>query len=377
VAWGALGLLLLVGCAGADEPSEERGQAPAGELEPLPNGSTNPASEEFLRSHAGYPLFEALERARREFSGNHGEPLGQFAAKCDLATGVHVRDFNCSEGTEVPTTNVNGALCDRPNRLNRECDPGSRFQVLASNTDAVAVAHCRKTGLPGNQYSDIAVIQYNKRNGATCFYQALGVMDGNFKAPFRGTSDASESDTPNPSASPWLSNASTHAIDCRRCHDNGAIIRSPYLAQLTSGPNALPGAGDIGYNKTSPVSYVGKDYQDWTLFSVTVSGNICNGCHRMAYSNTPSSNAGTALDFGLRATATSEVAKNPHSVASPIWMVPRQILYDAGTEASAIEIRNCAAAAKAGTALPAGCSTRQFSSTYRGRLEPAHLDVVL
>jgi hypothetical protein len=86
--------------------------------------------------------------------------------------------FDCETGTSVPGQgNVPaGNQCDRPNVLNHECDPGSRFQVLPGGTaDAVAVAHCRKVGLPiaGSTYNDIAVIQYNKQNGAVCFYQAL------------------------------------------------------------------------------------------------------------------------------------------------------------------------------------------------------------
>ena len=57
----------------------------------------------------------------------------------------------------------------RPLRSRREV-PG-----VAQNADAAVVAHCRKVGLPesGTGYRDIAVIQYNKTNGAVCFYQAL------------------------------------------------------------------------------------------------------------------------------------------------------------------------------------------------------------
>ena len=82
-------------------------------------------------------------------------------------------------------------------------------------------------------YGDIAVIQHNRNNGATCFYQALGNLDGNVKAPSKGTS-----------AWPWLTPAGTASIGCAGCHDNGPLIRSPYLTQIT-GPNALPGAGDF------------------------------------------------------------------------------------------------------------------------------------
>ena len=94
-----------------------------------------------------------------------GDTLEEYAQKCDQAIGVTVPDFNCDSGTLVPTTNLTppGAIypngtCDRPNVLEKECDPGSRFQVLTNNADAYVVAHCRKEGLSAGHYRDIAVI---------------------------------------------------------------------------------------------------------------------------------------------------------------------------------------------------------------------------
>jgi len=165
-----------------------------------------------------------------------GDTLEEYARKCDEAIGVTVPDFNCDSGTLVPTTHFANGKCDRPNVLKKECDPGSRFQVLTHNADAYVVAHCRKQGLSAGHYGDIAVIQHNQRNGATCFYQALGTLIGDVKAPSKGTS-----------AWPWLALANTAKIGCGSCHENGPLIRSPYLTQVT-GPNALPGAGDFSFN---------------------------------------------------------------------------------------------------------------------------------
>jgi hypothetical protein len=152
-----------------------------------------------------------------------GDTFEEYTQKCDQAIGVTVPDFNCDSGTLVPTTNLTppGAIypngtCDRPNVLNGRCDPGSRFQVLTNNADAYVVAHCRKEGLSAGHYHDIAVIQHNQHNGATCFYQALGNLNGDVKAPSKGTS-----------AWPWLPPAKTAKIGCGSCHDNGPIIRSP------------------------------------------------------------------------------------------------------------------------------------------------------
>jgi hypothetical protein len=330
-------------------------QGPAG-LESDPSGE----SEDTVPFH-DRPLEEALERWEREFAGEFGETLQEYAAKCDVATGIHVPDFNCASGTLVPTTNFSGTTCDRPNRLNRVCDPGSHFQVVAQNADAVAVAHCRRQGNTGNNFSDIAVIQYNKVNGAVCFYQNdLTSQDGTFKAPSRGTSLSGHAAFPDPTAARWLSPAGTRGINCASCHDNGAIIRSPYLAQLS----ILPGAGDNSYNRTQPMSFIGNDFQDHRLYSVSVAGNVCNGCHRMGMSE--SSTGGTARDFGLRATAMSEAAKNPHSASSPIWMLPGQITFAQSSAEAAAVIASCANAFSSGGPLPSGCSVAQFSKTWDG-----------
>ena len=82
--------------------------------------------------------------------GTRSDTLAEYAAKCDVATGIHVPGFNCDTGTEVPGQTMNGAgNCDEPNVLYGGCDPGSRFQVLPGRTaDAVAVAHCRRRKHP-------------------------------------------------------------------------------------------------------------------------------------------------------------------------------------------------------------------------------------
>ncbi|MBK8815611.1 MAG: hypothetical protein IPN42_08960 [Methylococcaceae bacterium] len=115
------------------------------------------------------------------------DTLQDYAEKCNKATGITVQKFSCGDGRDVPgqgdipASFPNATHCDQPNVLNRHCDPGSKFQVLPGRTaDAVAVAHCRKVGKKINEdlYNDIAVIQYNKKNGALCFYQALTNLPG-------------------------------------------------------------------------------------------------------------------------------------------------------------------------------------------------------
>ena len=216
-----------------------------------------------------------------------------------------------------------------------------------SNGHAYAVAHCRKKNRSAGFYGDIAVIQHNKDNGATCFYQAIAEknnkddkLDGNVKAPSNGTNSGF-----------WMTpgEIESNRFKCGACHDNGPIIRSPYLSQIKpldpnrpdpNNPkdNTLPGAGEQTFNGTDePYYFVGTDFAAWKAYQVEVEGNTCNKCHRMGVNNVLNVNKngvtlkqGTARDLGDRATAKDfdplnpdeapfNKAKNPHSVDSPIW----------------------------------------------------------
>lgn len=286
----------------------------------------------------------------------YAETLEQYAQKCDLATGTTVSAVNCDAGTEVPTTGIMGSSCDRPNQLNQVCDPGSRFQVLTNTTQAYVVAHCRKKGLGPGLYGDIAVIQHNRTNGATCFYQALGNLTATALVPAPKPS--------NGTANFWLTPGEIQSSDfrCGGCHDNGPIIRSPYLSQII-GSNALPGAGDDSFNRDQPYYFVGADFASWKAYKVEVSGNTCNNCHRMGVSNILASLRGTARDFGIRATAASQINKNPHSAASPIWMTPGQITYNQTNADFALAIKYCAEQFNVNALLPntPECKITQFT----------------
>jgi hypothetical protein len=317
-----------------------------------------------------------------------GDALQEFALQCDEAIGMTVSDFNCDNGTEVPDTHPTSTpptwdpatqKCDKPNHLNKECDPGSRFQVLQEDDKTFVVAHCRKRGqAPGNKkYKDIAVIQHNKKNGATCFYQALGDnLDGNAKAPSKGIGAWS-----------WKTPKETAAIGCGSCHDNGPIIRSPYMSQVVDGTGKLllPGAKEAHTfnSEGDPYHFVGMDFAAWKAFEVSVQGNECVTCHRMGVNNVPQHGAlgsdGTARDFGIRATAKDQGLtqngfnpKNALSADSPMWMVPddshstldkfSQLHADA-----AKQLKDCADKFKVGDPLPNtdACRITQFAGRWK------------
>ncbi|OQW32224.1 MAG: hypothetical protein A4E19_19510 [Nitrospira sp. SG-bin1] len=301
------------------------------------------------------------------------DALAAYAKQCDDAIGATVPDFDVDSplGTTVPTDHLIPAnaiypdgACDRPNVLNGVCDRGSRFRVLVNTDHAYVVAHARKMGLSQGQYGDVAIIQHNKANGATCFYQgALADFNlnhsGKVRAPSKGVGNPAFWMTP--------SQIAGSKFPCVSCHDNGPIIRSPYLAQIT-GPNQLPGSGDVTFNGDGqPYSFVGADFASWKAYKVEVPDNQCNGCHRMGVNNLSNTgnvpNHGTAIDLGIKATDVSQKSKNPHSTDSPIWMLPGQTTFQQSTADAARAIKDCADQFRPGAPLPnsAGCKITQFT----------------
>jgi hypothetical protein len=326
----------------------------------------------------------ALVIAVAPMAARASDTLEAYSRKCDLATGETVPDFNCDNGTLVPEV-VSGGKCDRPNVLNHVCDPGSRFQVLVNTDNAAIVAHCRKKiAVDDGKYGDIAVIQYGKKTGATCFYQALpqgGVrLEPVVQAPSIGQA-----------AWPWFSPHDTAAIHCGECHDNGPFIRSPYLAQLADTPgekNVLPGSHDWTFNSSEPYSFVGDDFKDWKAYSVKVKGNTCNGCHRMGVSNlayldkdtsmpalspfdadanpcrvaSREGGSGTSRVFSIIATLKGQCSRNS---GAPTWMVPDEYKFDQANLDAANKIRECAIRYFSGPSLPKGCSVKLFAGAYK------------
>ncbi|MBV8976934.1 MAG: hypothetical protein JO261_07855 [Alphaproteobacteria bacterium] len=344
------------------------------------------------------------------------EDLKSYATKCDAAIGVSVPDFDCNDNTftEVPEGNNNGKpygnhvrKCDFPNVLNHECDPGSRFKVLKEDDNVAIVAHCRRQSTDPDEktFGDIAVIQYNKKNGATCFYQQLDDPNN----PQHNTRLPGKVNAPIGGDTTWYTPAATENIKCGECHDNGPFIRSPYLAHLkdvAGAQNVLPGSHMDSFNsEVWPYAFVGEDFKDWKAWQIQAAGTPCNDCHRMGVSNmktkdfadprvpygrvfgigTPpcdiksrEGGGGTARILGITATLDRQCDKNPHSAASPIWMTPGQIVFrDAsGDKPQAIhnlldanKIRKCALAFVGNNfdetkPLPKGCSVKLFAQAF-------------
>lgn len=353
---------------GSEEPDPEPPSDPGDG--PPPDAPEQPtAAEPPVRAAcSATPATTVLRIAEQLPSVNpSNESLLDYAAKCAKATGITIPSFDCTKGTEVPGQETDAdCKCNTPNVLNQECDPGSRFQVLPGATsDAVAVAHCRKQGLQEKEYfTDIAVIAYNKVNGATCFFQALGDH-------LRGDSVPSPAVSQTATEFAWKTPDEAAAIGCTSCHDTGGFLRSPYLAQL----NLLPSAAEGFDNKTTPVRYVGQAFADKRSWAVDApapacaEGNDCprcNSCHRLAVNNFGMTTRGTATWLAQFATAAEQPSKRAHSADSPIFMRPGQNVYDPQAEAEAKSFQDCAIGFMNSGYLkaPPGCSVTPLAAPW-------------
>ncbi len=324
-------------------------------------GDTSPAT---VVLGQGFPLWLRLSwqngiGTKAEISHDHVEwetvgiaPIlvSQPAANPNIHIGVAVADAVINYDRFYTTKR-----CDAPSALGHSCDLGSSFQVLARTADAIAVANCRQSGhIVDDRYADVAVIQYNRKNGALCFYQ------GDLEAP--GGVDGSWVHAPSdPNGTfPWLEPAKTHEGNCTGCHDTGGLIRSPYLKQT----GLLPGQGE-GYdnNGVNPLRYVGHAFENDRSFRVqAANGSIvgeggvpvvdpglnCGTCHWMAVNNVLG-DGGTTQRFAYQATSPQQtpdnsfvpVRKNPASASAPMWMRPGSIAYDPFAAATASNYKAC------------------------------------
>lgn len=321
--------------------------------------------------------------------------MADYAATCLAATGIPIPDqFDCNNGTLVPTEDETAppypnSDCDRPNVLNSECDRTSKFHVLAKTSTAFVVAHCRKKGLGIDKYGDIAIIQHNQVNGATCFYQAYPNMGG------AGTeldhTVYSPANNPPAQTYTWMTQTeinSNPTFRCINCHDTGPLIRSPYLAQLADQPgansmNRLPGTSDLdadwpktGFNMAGkPYSFPGNQFQSWKAASLTISNTGCTSCHRMGSGSVGgevSANVGTSRLYGVVATDDKQMHKNAYDPANPL-KAPSWYHYMNGSNGPVVAAQNdaalyqrCAISRANGDnpLVPDGCTQAPFAAGY-------------
>ena len=210
-------------------------------------------------------------------------PRLDYARACEAEMGK-VPGFDCLKGEELPIT-LNGvpvteprADCDKPvaltlgNESKYQCVPYSRLLRLStSNPNVETVAICRKykndtARSPTNVFfHDIAVVQYNKVTGNTCFHQsAIQQLDGTtVPSPMEDSTRASDY---------WR--LPSEVVNCLLCHDADPFIRSPYIKQK---------ADDTKWNPLGPYhgDFLGIFNGGADPKTIRPEGNECSSCHRI------------------------------------------------------------------------------------------------
>lgn len=210
-----------------------------------------------------------------------------YAQQCAGEMGA-IATFNCLDGQIIPITKNGqpvsvrspGEQCDNPVQLglggDSQCVPYSRFLRIGTRPpDVETVVICRKypeddKGPSDAMFSDIAVVQHNKRTGNTCFFQSK------LHQHLDGTSVPSPQENSTNASKYWLEPGSEGPgnIRCTQCHDADPFIWSKYIVQVADPTR-----------NWNPLGKWHSNYLD--LFGRTVKtfkpiNNKCATCHRIS-----------------------------------------------------------------------------------------------
>lgn len=288
------------------------------------------------------------------------EDTVSYAKTCNAKVQVAVKGFNCLKGEKIPMEGVANRDCKKPPYLpSAPCREGSRFGVQVANDDVAVVWLCRKKEVtdPNSEiFDDIAVIQTNFKNGATCFYQKLENANGtNVPAPVDDVSNF------------WMPPAKAVKERCAACHDSG-LLRTPYLTQLTQ--EKIPKT-----RQKDNYWFPGTDFAGWNGKVYKVEGTAANtcsksGCHIMG-ANGIASNYGTSAWLGPM--ATGEVATPNLDVTHAFWMKPGLKTPSPESKAASKTISECAQGKKVSDCLltPWGGQLSAVIESQKGQPLPA------
>ena len=198
--------------------------------------------------------------------------------RCDEEIGATVPAFSCTDdsiGMIAPKL-MHGDTCEKPEDLNARCVHMSRIGRLNSgNPDVDIVFSCRKDpdknlhkGDKGVNFWDIAVIQYNKKNGKTCFYQYL-----NFDTNKDAKPGAPKSNSPD-GKDFW----NLRVDFCTGCHTNGPFVRSPHYYKEIENKGVKYIPEKQVYSDPVPYKVI---HDHFPVYNVDIEGNDCTTCHNI------------------------------------------------------------------------------------------------
>ncbi len=171
-------------------------------------------------------------------------------------------------GTQPP-------MCDTPMWLSGECHGAQAYvtKLPTKNKNVDAVLLCRHKNVWSNDddnFDDVAIIMHNKKNGKTCWFQALDPKLSRVVPP--PTTAAANNY--------FISPQRTATIECYKCHDNGPWMNSPWIFQ----------AGEVPKDRHRLYSSPGAAFKAWPEMKAVAIGTrglpvgkeSCTSCHSIS-----------------------------------------------------------------------------------------------
>ena len=177
--------------------------------------------------------------------------------------------------------------CDKPQYLNRGCEPGPTVTTAKNDKGTHWVLLCRAANAPSldgmlrtKTFRDIAMIGHNPKTGKTCFFQnKIGPANHGESIPHPADVDKSKFT--------W---SSPKGYCTTSCHAADAFVHSPWIdgALRPNGKTIVP---KMGEHPDFPISWldapyevVNMDAQRWEIGKQLVSEEAaaCTSCHRIA-----------------------------------------------------------------------------------------------
>ncbi|WP_394831400.1 hypothetical protein LVJ94_33300 [Pendulispora rubella] len=248
----------------------------------------------FFRKKSGIGEYETFDcrdfegsdgTGTRAIEGVEGKPIPltvEDAPKPDCDFAKPVADVD-SQNKNYYCVNK----CDKPQYLNKGCEPGPTVTTAKNDKGTHWVLLCRAANAPTldgmsrtKTFRDIAMIGHNPKTGKTCFFQNdIGPANHGDRIPHPADRAKSESI--------W---SSPKGYCTTSCHAADAFVHSPWIdgALRSNGRTIVPKMGEQPDFPISwldaPYSVVNMDAQGWKIGQQLVSEEAaaCTSCHRIA-----------------------------------------------------------------------------------------------
>ncbi|RYZ83542.1 MAG: hypothetical protein EOP04_19785 [Proteobacteria bacterium] len=236
---------------------------------------------------------------------SQSQSVQEYARECAKAVGGGVPAFSCKQGALIPIKNyANDSTCDNPaflSGVSNGCIQRSRFGKLTptdlqpgTSADDIEIRFlCRHYLLPSNpsdydeRFDDIAVIQTNKKTGATCFYQSST----------GASQDMAGTNIPAPADASARTITNVGPQGCIGCHNARPFINTPFLQSVPE-PHKIPHPNQFNRNQ---YWFPGESGRNAKIFNITTADTTCTTCHNIASSeeNSPGGSSGKLADESI------------------------------------------------------------------------------